>query len=185
MKSRFLGTVFAAGLAALTGLGFNAAPASAQKVLKMQASWPASLTIMTTSQCGRSGEELTGGSQDRDHEAGRSCRLEVLEHPEEGDEARTLGGYGKQEQRGDHSRWTGWPWGMDHQDSSDGCGGGAARNSGEFSRHPQVEWCRSRSCRPARRRSDGQRRSRVPTSRSEVPQTGVAAGVQRKWACAP
>ena len=41
MRSRFLGTVFAAGLAAFAGLGFTAAPASAQKVLKMQASWPA------------------------------------------------------------------------------------------------------------------------------------------------
>ncbi len=123
MRSRFLGTVFAAGLAAFAGFGLSAAPASAQKVLKMQASWPASQTIYDNfTMFAKRVEELSGGQLKIETMPGGQIvpPFEVLDatHKKVIDGSHTWAGYwqGKNSAAILLTGGPGGPWGMDHQD---------------------------------------------------------------------
>ncbi|MCW5744962.1 MAG: TRAP transporter substrate-binding protein [Alphaproteobacteria bacterium] len=123
MRSRFLGTVFAAGLAAFTALSLSPAPAAAQKVLKMQASWPASLTLYENfTMFAKRVEELTGGEVKIEAmPAGQIVpAFEVLDATNKRviDGAHTWAGYwqGKNSAAILMTGGPGGPWGMDQQD---------------------------------------------------------------------
>jgi TRAP-type mannitol/chloroaromatic compound transport system substrate-binding protein len=115
--------VFAAGLAAFAGFGLSAAPASAQKVLKMQASWPASQTIYDNfTMFAKRVEELSGGQLKIETMPGGQIvpPFEVLDatHKKVIDGAHTWAGYwqGKNTAAILLTGGPGGPWGMDHQD---------------------------------------------------------------------
>jgi TRAP-type mannitol/chloroaromatic compound transport system substrate-binding protein len=115
--------VFAAGVAAFTALGLTAAPASAQKVLKMQASWPASQTIYDNfTMFAKRVEELSGGKLKIETMPGGQIvpPFEVLDatHKKVIDGAHTWAGYwqGKNTAAILLTGGPGGPWGMDHQD---------------------------------------------------------------------
>jgi len=123
MKSRFIGTAFAACMAACAGLGLTAAPADAQKVLKMQATWPASQTLFENfTMFTKRVEELTGGQVKIEAmPAGQIVgAFEVLDatHKKVIDGAHTWAGYwqGKNSAAILLTGGPGGPWGMDHQD---------------------------------------------------------------------
>jgi TRAP-type mannitol/chloroaromatic compound transport system substrate-binding protein len=124
IRARLLETAFAAGVAAFASLAAVASPASAQqKVLKMQASWPASLTLYENfTMFAKRVEELTGGEiKIEAMPAGQIVpAFEVLDatHKKVIDGAHTWAGYwqGKNSAAILMTGGPGGPWGMDHQD---------------------------------------------------------------------